>query len=83
MRADKLRVSVALERHLYEALSRLARRERAPLSAKVHDLLREALEMHEDLPLAETAAERERTLDGPTTLTHDAVWRSRQRSRRR
>ena len=41
-------VNVVLERPLYEALGRLARREGTSLSLKVRDLLREALEAHED-----------------------------------
>jgi metal-responsive CopG/Arc/MetJ family transcriptional regulator len=68
------RVSVVLERALYDALGRLARREGASLSTKARDLLREALETHEDLVLAGIAVERERTVDGTRTLTHDAVW---------
>ena len=82
MPAKNPRVNVVLERPLYEALGRLARREGASLSTKARDLLRDALETHEDIALAEIAAERERTLDRTKTLTHDAVWR-RPRSKRR
>ena len=82
MPAKNPRVNVVLERPLYEALGRLARREGASLSTKARDLLRDALETHEDIVLAEIAAERERTLDRTKTLTHDAVWR-RPRSKRR
>jgi len=77
------RVNVVLERPLYDALGRLARREGASLSTKARDLLRDALETHEDIVLAEIAAERERTLDRTKTLTHEAVWRRRPRSRQR
>jgi predicted DNA-binding protein len=68
---------------MYDALGRLARREGASLSTKARDLLRDALEMHEDLVLAEIAVERERTLDRTKTLTHDAVWRRGARSKQR
>ena len=77
------RVNVVLERPLYDALGRLARREGASLSTKARDLLRDALETQEDVVLAEIGAEREATLKGAKTLTHDAVWRKRARSKRR
>ncbi len=83
MPAKNPRVNVVLERPLYDALGRLARREGASLSTKARDLLREALDTHEDLVLAEIAVERERTLDRTKALTHDAVWRRGPKSKRR
>lgn len=71
------RVNVVLERPLYDALGRLARREGASLSTKARDLLRDALEAYEDLALAKIAEERERTLIRAAALTHDEVWRGR------
>jgi hypothetical protein len=56
------RVNLALEPALYDALGWLASYEGVSLSTKAHDLLLDALERHEDLVLAEVAAERERTL---------------------
>ena len=76
-------MNVVLERPLYETLGRIARREGASLSTKARDLLRDALETYEDLALASIAEERERTLDRTKTLTHDAVWGHRTRSKRR
>ena len=83
MPAKNPRVNVVLERPLYDALGRLARRDGASLSTKARDLLRDALETYEDVALAEIAEQRERTLDRTKTLTHDAVWRTRPRSKRR
>ncbi|MBM4421695.1 MAG: hypothetical protein FJ034_08990 [Chloroflexi bacterium] len=68
------RVNVVLERPLYDALGRAARREGSSLSTKARDLLREALEAHEDLALAEIAEARARTFVRSTSLTHDQVW---------
>jgi transcriptional antiterminator Rof (Rho-off) len=73
---------MVLERPLYDALGRLARREGASLSTKARDLLREALETYEDLALARIAEERERTFDRAASLTHDEVWRGRRAKRR-
>lgn len=82
MPAKNPRVNVVLERPVYDALGRLARREGTSLSTKARDLLLGALETFEDLALAEIAAERERTLDRSAGLSHDAVWGAA-RARRR
>ena len=79
MTAKKSRVSVVLERPMYYALGRLARRDGASMSTKARDLLREALETHENLALAEIAADRERSLIRTGALTRDAVWGRRPR----
>ncbi len=80
--AKNPRVNVVLERPVYDALGRLARREGASLSTKARDLLREALETHEDVALAEIAQERDRTLERSAALSHAQVWRTT-RTRRR
>lgn len=77
MPAKNPRVNVVLERPLYDALGRLARREGASLSTKARDLLREAIETYEDLGLAAIAEERERTLQGVASFSHDETWRRR------
>ncbi len=50
---------------MYDALGWLARRDGVSLSTKARALLAEALETHENLALAELAAERERNLRPP------------------
>lgn len=76
MPAKNPRVNVVLEPPLYEALTRLARREGTSLSLKARDLLRDALETHEDLVLDRIAQERERTFDRSRALSHREVWRA-------
>ncbi len=83
MPAKNPRVNVVLERPLYEALSRLARRDGTSLSLKARDLLRDALETHEDLALSRIAEERERTFDRSRALSHREVWQSAGRSKGR
>ncbi len=73
---------MVLERHLYETLGRLARREGASLSTKARDLLRHALETYEDQALARIAEERERTFKRSARVTHDEVWRGRRVNKR-
>ncbi len=76
MPAKNPRVNVVLERPLYDALGRLARREGSSLSTNARDLLRDVLETYEDLTLARIAQERERSLGQSAGLSDDAVWRS-------
>lgn len=83
MPAKNPRVNVVLERPLYEALSRLARREGTSLSLKARDLLREALEAYEDLALDRIAQDRERTFDRSRSLSHREVWQSSEKLKRR
>jgi len=69
------RINVVLDDYLYKNVQLLAEKENVSLSAKVRDLLREALEMQEDIVLSALAEERENSLPGKKTLTHDEVWK--------
>ena len=82
MPAKNPRVNVVLERPMYATLDRLARRDGTSLSSKARDLIRDALELYEDLALAEVAETRDATFDRSAALTHEAVWRRRRRTRR-
>ena len=81
--AKNPRVNVVLEVPLYETLRRVARRDRMSLSLKARDLLREALELEEDLVLAGIAEERERTFDRARSLSHSEVWKPSGKAKRR
>ena len=74
MPATNPRVNVVLESPLFQAVARLARKEGVSLSLKVRDLVREAVELHEDQYLASVAAEREKTFYRSRALTHHQVW---------
>lgn len=82
MPAKNPRVNVVLERPLYDALGRIARRDGSSLSTKARDLLREAIETYEDLGLARIAEELGATWDDGKS-THDEVWAGRRRAQRR
>jgi len=69
------RVNVVLEKPLYRNVERLAKRDGVSLSLKVRDLVREALEIEEDLALGAWAETREKTFRRSTALTHDDVWK--------
>ncbi|MBM4141798.1 MAG: toxin-antitoxin system, antitoxin component [Nitrospirota bacterium] len=68
------RVNVVLETPLYNSVEHLAKRDGVSLSLKVRDLIREALEMEEDVALAVLAEKRERTFSKTKSLKHDEVW---------
>jgi predicted DNA-binding protein len=68
------RINLVLEKPLYRQIQRLAKIEGVSLSLKVRDLIKEALEAHEDIALAKLAEERERTLDKTKALAHEEVW---------
>jgi len=68
------RVNVVLERPLYEDVERIAGRDGVSLSLKVRDLVKEALEIEEDIALSHLAETREKSLNRKKTLMHDEVW---------
>lgn len=68
------RINVVLERPLYVAVGRLAARDGVSLSLKARDLMKEALEIEEDIVLSTLAEKRERTFSRTKALNHDEVW---------
>ena len=74
MPAKNPRVNVVLEKPLYTTVERLAKRDGVSLSLKLRDLVKEALEIEEDVALGQFAASREKTFARKKSLTHDEVW---------
>ena len=74
MPARNPRVNVVLEKPLYEAVGLLAKEEGVSLSTAVRDLVKEAIEIREDIDLARFAERRERTRRRSRSLTHKDVW---------
>lgn len=68
------RVNVVLEKPLYRTVEQLAKRDGLSLSLKVRDLIREALEIEEDIALGEFAESREKTFRKSSALKHSEVW---------
>ncbi|MBI5886359.1 MAG: hypothetical protein HZB85_07235 [Deltaproteobacteria bacterium] len=69
------RINVVMEKPLYEAVERSARKAGVSLSLKVRDLVMEALEMEEDIVLAAFAGQRERSFKKASALKHEEVWK--------
>ncbi|UCH80613.1 MAG: ribbon-helix-helix protein, CopG family [Nitrospiraceae bacterium] len=74
MPTTKQRINVILEDPLYETVEHLAQRDGMSLSMKVRDLVKEALEIREDIALTSFAEKREKTFRKSKSLKHDEVW---------
>ena len=68
------RINVDLEKPIYDLIERMAQERGLSLSMVTRDLVREALEIHEDAVLVRVADERVAALAGRKTLTHAEVW---------
>ena len=69
------RVNIVVEPPLYGMMQSLAAENGMSLSSLAKDLIKEALELREDVALADFADERERTYNRKTALTHEQVWK--------
>ena len=74
MPSKKPRVNVVLEKPLFRNVELLAKRDGVSLSLKVRDLVKEALEVEEDVSLSLFAEKREKAFNRATALKHDEVW---------
>jgi hypothetical protein len=74
MPAKNPRINVVLERPLYNNVERLAARDGISLSLKVRDLVKEALEIEEDIALSQLAETREKSFSRKKALKHAEVW---------
>ena len=74
MPARNPRINVLLNEQVYQEVRFLAKKEGVSISNKASDLIKVALEIEEDLILADFADNREKTLDDMPTLSHDNVW---------
>ena len=75
MPTKKSRVNVVVEPPLYSAMHDMATREGVSLSAIARDLIREAIELREDVALEDFADARMKTFDRNKALPHDDVWK--------
>lgn len=68
------RLNVVLEPPTFHSVERLAARDGVSLSLKARDLIREALELHEDAYWVEKARSRQANFKRNKALTHQQVW---------
>jgi len=68
------RLNVMLDQGLYNAIRKLADKEGISLSLAARDLIKEALNLHEDIYWQEEAEKREKTFSYKKALTHEDIW---------
>jgi hypothetical protein len=68
------RVNIVVEPPLYMAMQDLAEHEGVSMSTVARDLIREAMDVREDVALAALADTRIKTFDKRKALTHKDVW---------
>ena len=76
------RLNVVLEPPTFRSVERLATRDGVSLSLKARELIREALELHEDAYLAHQAHARAATFVRSKALTHEQTWAHLKKRRR-
>lgn len=74
MPTDKPRVQVTLDEESNGLLAMLASKHNKSVSATAADLIREALETHEDLYLSRVTNERIANNSDQGTTSHDDAW---------
>jgi predicted DNA-binding protein len=74
MPTDKPRVQVTLDEESNGLLALLAMKHNKSVSATAADLIREALEMHEDLYLSTITNQRILDNADTKTISHDDAW---------
>ncbi|MBI4633824.1 MAG: antitoxin, RHH family protein [Deltaproteobacteria bacterium] len=68
------RLNIVVEPPLYRAMQDFATSEGVSMSTVARDLIREAIDLREDVALAALADTRIKTLDKKKALTHKDVW---------
>ena len=71
------RINIVVEKPIYVVIHDMAKEEGISMSMVVRDLIREALELREDIALTIFAEDREKTFDGSKALSHDEAWKTK------
>lgn len=69
------RVNIVVEPPLYSVLQNIATSEGVSMSTIARDLIREAIELREDVALADLADARMKTFDRKKSLSHKDIWK--------
>jgi len=75
MASKQLRINVVFDRSLYTIIKEISEREHISMSATIRDLVKEALELKEDIALIKFAEEREKDLKEEELMSHEEVWK--------
>ncbi|MFZ2397141.1 MAG: hypothetical protein WAW31_00495 [Smithella sp.] len=75
MPAKNPRVNIVIEPPLYGVLHDLATSGGVSISTLARDLIREAIELREDVALAALAGKRIKTFNRKVALSHKDIWK--------
>jgi len=75
MPAKNPRVNIVVEPPLYHAMQDLAAGQGVSMSTLARDLIREAIELREDVSLAAFADTRMKTFHRKAALSHEDTWK--------
>ena len=68
------RINVVLDPEIYNILNKLAQNQGISLSLFSRDLIKEALEVREDLYWQEEAQKRDKTFSKKKSISHKDIW---------
>ena len=68
------RINVVLDADLYHTLIKIAKKAGVSISMLSRDLIKDALEVREDVYWQEIAKKREKSFSTKKALSHDDVW---------
>lgn len=72
MPTTKTRINLSVPEDINKALHQLSKKENTPIATKALELLKQALELEEDIALEHIADQREKK--SSKQLSHDEVW---------
>ena len=74
MPTKNARLNVVLEPALYDAIRKMARKSKISMSLMARDLLKQAIELQEDVYWNAVAEKRDADFSLEDGLSHDEVW---------
>ncbi len=74
MPAKNPRLNVVLDKEIFETLDEISRKKGISRSLLARDLIKEALEIYEDIYWDNAALKRDESFSKESSLSHDEVW---------
>ncbi len=74
MPAKNPRLNVVLDKEIFEALDNISRKKGISRSLLARDLIKEALEIYEDIYWDKAAGKRDESFSIEASLSHDDIW---------
>ncbi len=74
MPAKSPRLNVVLDKEIFEVLDEISRKKGISRSLLARDLIKEALELYEDIYWDKAAGKRDESFALESSLSHDEVW---------